>query len=216
MRVITGSARGHALKAPRHMNLRPTPSRVKESLFSSLGDRVSGARVLDLFAGTGAFAIEALSRGATAATLVEKDGRAMALIEANLRKTHLTERARLVRADVRHALERLAREGAVFDLIFADPPYRKGRPSGIGEPADAGLVPGEKDLSWGALVLKSPHLPGLLAPHGALLLEHFRKEILVVPPLFRRVREFSFGDTVVAWLAHGTEINQVVRLKAED
>jgi len=123
LRVITGSAKGYGLKAPRRMKLRPTPARVKEALFSSLAAHIPGARVLDLFAGTGAFGIEALSRGAAEATLVESDRRVVGLIGSNLRKTRLEEHARVLRSDVRQALERLVREEIVFDLIFADPPY---------------------------------------------------------------------------------------------
>ncbi|MBI4026119.1 MAG: RsmD family RNA methyltransferase [Verrucomicrobia bacterium] len=214
MRVITGSAKGYGLKAPRHMKLRPTPSRVKEAVFSSLAQRIPGARVLELFAGTGAFAIETLSRGAAAATLVEKDVRAIRLIEHNLRKTRLEARARVLRADVRHALERLNRERAIFDVIFADPPYQKRAPfmrkspmsPNHPSPDDEGIQdspmasterhPGIA-FSWLAFLLESPLLPGLLAADGVLLIERFKKEIPIESPQWMPTRQFRFGDTVV-------------------
>src|SRR6185295_10758274 len=105
MRVITGSARGHPLKVPKSAATRPTPARAKEAVFSSLGDRVIGARVLDLFAGSGAFGIEALSRGAAAATFVELDGMACATLRENLRTTRLEAGASILDMDATHALE---------------------------------------------------------------------------------------------------------------
>ncbi len=199
MRVITGSAKGYGLKTPRHLNLRPTPARVKEAIFSSLAARVPDARVLDLFAGTGAFAIETLSRGAASATLVEKDRRAVALIESNLRKTLLAPRARVIGTDVRQALDWLARGTVVFDLIFADPPYVKGeRPAPDAAPVRSPSRPLRAPFSWTSFLLESPVLRRLLASGGLLLLERFRKEILPPHPLYRLQREFTFGDTMVA------------------
>lgn len=208
MRVITGSAKGHGLKAPRHPGLRPTPSRVKEAVFSSLAARIPSARILELFAGTGAFSIEALSRGAAAATLVEKDPRAVRLIEANLRKTNLEERARLLRLDVRVAVEYLGRADARFDLIFADPPYSKGRPprgteerpERIQRPCDR--TDFRESSSWLEFLLHSEMVARLLDAEGLLLIEHFKKEIPsesahFIPRQAERHR-FCFGDTVVS------------------
>jgi len=141
MRVISGTAKGHGLKAPKRLKLRPTPARVKEALFSSLAERIAGSRVLELFAGTGAFGIECLSRGAAEVTLVEKDGRAASFIQDNLQKTRLTDRARLLRADVRQALDWLCREQKTFDLIFADPPYLKVNGGNQGSPRYAAGFP---------------------------------------------------------------------------
>jgi 16S rRNA (guanine966-N2)-methyltransferase len=102
--------------------VRPTTDRVKESVFAALGsDRLSGARVLDLYAGTGALALEALSRGAARALLVERDAEAERAIVANLERTGMAERARLRRGDVRSVLAGPAPEE--FDLVFLDPPY---------------------------------------------------------------------------------------------
>ncbi len=205
MRVITGSAKGYGLKAPRRMGLRPTPSRVKEAVFSSLAERIPNARVLELFAGTGAFAIETLSRGAHSATLVEKDGRAITLIRDNLRKTHLEERAQVLRADTRQALEWLQRDGARFDLVFADPPYDKGPPV---ENKPDGRAPRETNFSWLSCLLHSEALPRLLLPTGLLLIEYFKKETAKESPHFTLTREFRFGDTSVGVFTHSSTAAQ--------
>ncbi|HEX2063612.1 MAG TPA: 16S rRNA (guanine(966)-N(2))-methyltransferase RsmD [Acidimicrobiales bacterium] len=121
MRVVAGSARGRRLRAPVGRSTRPTSDRVREAVFNMLASRdaVDGATVLDLFAGTGAMGIEALSRGASAATFVESDGAAVEAIRANLALTGLGGGARVVRADALLWLE----GGGAFDLAFVDPPY---------------------------------------------------------------------------------------------
>jgi 16S rRNA (guanine966-N2)-methyltransferase len=126
MRVVAGVAGGRRLLAPEGRRLRPTSERVREALFNALGslDLVADASVLDLFAGTGALAIEALSRGATAATLVEADARAVAAIRANLDATGLSPQARVVHGDVfRFLADRAAEDLDPFDVALADPPY---------------------------------------------------------------------------------------------
>ncbi len=148
MRVIAGSARGTRLASTRARWLRPTSDRARQALFDWLGARVEGARVLDLFCGTGALGIEALSRGAREAVFVDVREAAFKLVRENLRRAHLEDRAQLVRADVRGALGRLAGLDG-FDLVFADPPY-----------ADARLV---KDLLTSAWKV--------LTPGGLLVLE---------------------------------------------
>ncbi len=194
MRVIAGSAKGFGLSAPKHLGLRPTPERVREAIFSSLAERIPGARVLDLFAGTGAFGIEALSRGAESAVFVEKDGRAMALVADNLRKTRLADRARMFRDDVRHAIEVLAREGATFDLVFADPPYFK--PNEVSRSEDGGGRRREP-FSWTRMLLDSEVLPKLLAPGSLFLLEHFVKDQQIGAAFFETGKSLGFGDSRV-------------------
>src|SRR4051794_32309683 len=118
LRVVAGSVGGLHLVAPK--GARPTTDRVKESLFASLGDVLHGADVLDLFAGSGALAIEALSRGAARAVLVDRDRHAVEAIRANLTTTGFTDRARVHSGPVAQFLHRVAPE-APFDLVFLDP-----------------------------------------------------------------------------------------------
>ena len=120
MRVITGKARGVQLKTPEGMTTRPTADRVKEALFSIINFDIPGARVLDLFGGTGQLGIEALSRGASSAVFVDAGESACRLIKENLRRTKLEDSAKVVRADYLDYLKR-CREN--FDIILLDPPY---------------------------------------------------------------------------------------------
>lgn len=126
MRVIGGKAKGRRLKVPKGHSLRPTASRVKEALFNILPHDLSGLRVLDLFAGSGSLSVEALSRGATEAILVDASSRAEKTIQDNLRASGFLEGSRVWIAPVLRALRSLARRGENFDLIFLDPPYEKG------------------------------------------------------------------------------------------
>ncbi len=123
MRVIAGSAKGIPLQAVPGQGTRPISDRVKESLFNILGDWILDARVLDLFAGTGSVGIEALSRGASRATFVEKHPRAVAVIRENLQRTRLSEPARLVQDDVFKFLEE---EAEAYDLVYVAPPQYQG------------------------------------------------------------------------------------------
>ena len=125
MRVIAGEAGGLRLVAPKGDRTRPTADRVKESLFSALALHVDGAAVLDLYAGSGALAIEALSRGARSGLLVDRAHPATVAIRANLSSTRLGERARVVRRAVEAVLRDPPPPEAPFDLIFLDPPYEQ-------------------------------------------------------------------------------------------
>src|SRR5512145_2444605 len=123
MRVIGGNARGRRLKVPKGRALRPTAARVKEALFNILPRDLSGLRLLDLFAGTGNLTIEALSRGADEAIMVDDSAQSGRAIRENLRRLGLTDRVRLWSMPVERALRQLERRHEAFDLIFADPPY---------------------------------------------------------------------------------------------
>jgi len=124
LRVISGQAKGHPLKAVPGSNTRPTTDKVKEALFSMIGPYFnSGERVLDLFAGTGGLGIEALSRGAESAVFIDSNPQSIDVIRRNLTSTRLVERAVVYRNDARRALKLLQRSGKPFDLIFLDPPY---------------------------------------------------------------------------------------------
>lgn len=123
MRVIAGVARGVRLSSvPR--GVRPTSDRVRESVFNALGQFFDGGGVLDLYAGTGALGIEALSRGCDRAVFVEKDGAAVAAIRENLRRTGLEESAEVIRGDVGRSLETLRGRDCLYRLILLDPPYK--------------------------------------------------------------------------------------------
>ena len=126
MRVVSGSARGTVLTAPDGMQTRPTADRAKEALFSMLMQEVAGCRFLDLFSGSGAIGIEALSRGAAHACFVDNATAAVDVIRRNLEKTKLVSRAEVVRADAMSAVRQLSQRGAVFDIVFLDPPYERG------------------------------------------------------------------------------------------
>ncbi len=176
MRVIAGTARGIPLTAPRDRLTRPVTDRVKETLFAILGDRVIDARVLDLYAGSGALGIEALSRGASHAVFVERGREAVSTIRANLARTHLDERADVVSGDALRFLT-AASDGGAYDLAFLDPPYAE----------RAILAPLER-------------LVPLLAPGAGIVVKHFwRTEVPAATGLVRW-RERRFGETALTFL----------------
>jgi 16S rRNA (guanine966-N2)-methyltransferase len=182
VRVIAGRFRGRRLKGPRgEKTTRPTSDRVREACFSMLGD-LEGTVALDLFAGTGALGIEALSRGARRAVFVERDAAALRVLHGNLKALGLT--APLVEVRAREALGalRTARKaGETYDLVFVDPPYSR-----------AGELEGE----LGAL------LPGLLAPEARVVVESDRRAPLRLALAVERERHY--GDTVITIHRHAT------------
>ena len=126
MRVIAGTARSLPLQTPKGLDTRPTTDRIRETLFNMLSPCVPGCRFLDLFAGSGAIAVEALSRGAAWAVLVEKEAQALRCMRENLAFTRLNGRAEILGMDVMAALSYLEQKNtAPFDIIFMDPPYHK-------------------------------------------------------------------------------------------
>jgi len=131
MRIIGGEAKSRRLRTVKGRAVRPTLGRVRQTLFDMLGEKVVGCRFLDLFAGSGAVGIEALSRGAARAVFVEGDRRAVGRIRENLAETELTGKSRVMAARVETALDRLGTEGEQFDIIFLDPPYD--RPAAAGK-----------------------------------------------------------------------------------
>ena len=124
MRIIAGSARGRSIVAPPGEKTRPTQDYVRESLFNIIRWDVQDARVLDLFAGTGALSLEAVSRGAKEAVLIDMDRDACIAIKKNMETSRLGAQCRLLARDYRQAMDVLAREGQKFDIVFIDPPYR--------------------------------------------------------------------------------------------
>lgn len=123
MRVISGSARGTILKTIQGMETRPTTDRIKETLFNMIQGDLYDSRFLDLFSGSGAIGIEALSRGAASCTFVEQSREAAGCIRDNLAKTHLEDKAALMECDVFSALHRMSDREKPFDIVFMDPPY---------------------------------------------------------------------------------------------
>lgn len=181
MRVIAGSAGGIRLDVPK-LGVRPTMDRVKAAIFSSLGADVIGARVLDLFSGSGALGIEALSRGAASAIFVDEDRQSIATIEKNLAKTKLEGRVR--RQDVFEFLKG-ERSAEPFQIVFADPPYEK-------------LKTGERCTDK---LLTNQMLPQLLAASGTLVLEKRPGEITPNTKLWQVVRRKTYGATEVLFLS---------------
>lgn len=123
MRIIAGTARGMKLKGPRGKEVRPTSDRVREALFSIISYRLEGSAFLDLYAGSGAVGIEALSRGSEKAVFVDHKRENIILIRENLARTGLSERARIIKGDADKVLSRLSLENFKADLIYLDPPY---------------------------------------------------------------------------------------------
>jgi 16S rRNA (guanine966-N2)-methyltransferase len=180
MRVIAGSAGGVRLAVPKH-GVRPTMDRVKAAIFSSLGEAIIDARVLDLFAGSGALGIEALSRGAALAIFVEDDRVSAEMIEQNLAKTRLKGRVR--HQDVFDFL-RQASDAERFRIIFADPPYAKAH----------------RGESHTETLLNNESLPQLLEPNGIFVLEKKPADTLPETKLWRVLRQKTYGATEVLFL----------------
>lgn len=174
MRVVGGDFRGRTLRAVPGRSTRPTADRVRQSLFDLLGQRCDGLRVLDLYAGTGALSLEALSRGAAHATLVEQDAKAAQVIQRNAEELGCADRCTLMRDGVARALPQI--EGP-FDLVFSDPPYA--------------LQAAQETLDALARL-------GLVAPQGRVVLERDRREPgPAAPEGFELAGERRYGDTAV-------------------
>ena len=178
MRIIAGEFKGRRLAAVKG-HIRPTSDKVREAIFSILGPAVAEARVLDLFAGTGALTIEALSRGARDAVLVEEHATALSVLRQNLETLGLNQRVRVLALPVSGALRKLDDQGKQFDLIFLDPPYGKG---------------------LALKTLAALEASGLLRPDARIVAEHSHREILpkdVGRLVLTQARRY--GDTEVAF-----------------
>jgi len=182
MRVIGGNARGRRLKVPKGQTLRPTAGRVKEALFNILPHDLSGTKVLDLFAGTGNVTIEALSRGAAAAILVDSSVESGKAIRENLRRLHLTDRTKVWIMPVARALRFLARHGETFDLIFLDPPYGAG---------------------WLTRSIAAVAGAGLLESSGVIVGEGHWRDRPSFPGGYVVTREARYGETALWFIRAG-------------
>ena len=179
MRVIAGTLGSQRIDAPSGSATRPTSDRVREALFAVLGD-VAGASVLDLYAGSGALGIEALSRGAARATFVEARSAAQSTVRNNLSRLRLTDRSELVPLRVERALKAVLKR-APYTLVFADPPWSD--------------YPRAAEIIW-ALVGS----PGVLAPDARVVVEHPARTELRLPPALEVLDERTWGDTGVTLL----------------
>ncbi len=180
MRVITGSAKGRALKTLEGISVRPTTERVKEAVFSIIQFELEGRRVLDLFAGSGQLGIEALSRGAAQATFIDMDRESIATVKDNLTKTKLAEQAQVIRID---SLAFLQSTNNIYDIAFLDPPYSTGL---LEKALDA---VGEHVAEGGAVICELPatdNLPESTAAglslqkryrHGKVSIALYRKQV---------------------------------------
>lgn len=177
MRVIAGLHRGRRLLGPRGQAIRPTSHRVKEALFSILGERTAGARVLDLYAGTGSIGIEALSRGAGHVTFVETDREALRLVRSNLQQCGLEAYANICACQVSQFFHRGTQWSGPYDIVFCDPPYR---------------------LTPELLTLAGDWQAGWLAEDAVVIIEHSSKEHMpeALGPL-SQTKRYDYGDTAL-------------------
>jgi len=179
VRIIAGQARGRVLAAPKGMDTRPTQGKVRESLFNILRPWLHQARVLDLFAGSGALALAALSQGAQSAVMVDSDRSAQAAIEKNIAVVGVKGQAELFRCDWKMALKKL--EGRRFDLIFLDPPYRM---ENLSQP-----------LAEAAAFLEED---------GLVVFEHLKNLPPQTPAGLEMTRQKDYGDTVISFYQRET------------
>jgi 16S rRNA (guanine966-N2)-methyltransferase len=178
VRIIAGSAGGRHIRVPPGKEVRPTTDRVREALFSHLGSRVSTARILDLFAGSGALGLESLSRGARSAVFVERSRTAARILEANVRQLGFDGQSRILVQDALRFLETHV-PTAPFTLIFLDPPY------------DTPL--------WASLLRVLAQRP-LLDPEGVVVTEHPSHRPFPVPEHFDVIRSRNYGTTATTTL----------------
>ncbi len=185
MRVSGGNSGGRVLKVPKGLDVRPTPDLVKQAVFNSLGNRVLQARVLELFGGSGALSLEALSREAAHALCVEISSRHAHHIRDNARKMGLdSSRFDLLVDDALKAVAHLAAAGRQFELILADPPYGEKNV-------------GRRSSSFAQKLLDLPQLPALLTPAGVFILGHTKRDTLDFPAALQETKMLKHGDSVM-------------------
>lgn len=170
MRVISGEKKGLRLKAVPGKGTRPTTDKVREALFNIIGPYFEGGRVLDLFAGSGALSIEALSRGLNDAVLIENDQTALKTIRENLAHAQLQKKASVYRTDAKGALQKLSKNTERFDIIFLDPPYNLNL-----LPEFLELIDQNQLLSDNGLIV-CEHETGLVLPDEAVTFEQIRSQ----------------------------------------
>jgi 16S rRNA (guanine966-N2)-methyltransferase len=186
MRIIAGRFKGLRLASPRSKGVRPTADRVREALFSILGNAVEESRVLDLFAGTGAFGFEALSRGALFAVFVDKDRQVVNALHRNTETLGIAEQVRILNLNASTAMKKLAEETEKFEIIFLDPPYNS---------------------DWINKVALDPVLPNVLQSGGLLVIERDSKHgTLQAPSWFEKRFSRKYGGTLVEIFQFGSDL----------
>jgi 16S rRNA (guanine966-N2)-methyltransferase len=189
MRITGGKHARRILKAPKGLDVRPTPDLVKQAVFNSLGTRVQGARVLELFAGTGALSLECLSRGATSALCVELSQKHAAILRQNFEMTGLPPEALQIRVqDAFTAITQLAEVTQQFDLILADPPYGEKNV-------------GRRSTSLAQRLLDDSKLPQIIASGGLFVLGHARRDTLSIPEVWIEKKVLKHGDNMMRFLS---------------
>ncbi len=184
MRVIGGTSGGRILKVPKGYDVRPTPGQVKQALFNSLGERVVGARILELFGGSGALSIESISRGAIGAVCVELAPRHARMITANATALGLNPKLFELRMqDVFVAIPQLLALGRQFELILADPPYGEKNV-------------GHRSTSFAQKLLDLESLPRLLPEGGRFCLGHSKRDTLEIPAYWSEAKVLKHGDSI--------------------
>ena len=191
MRITGGHAARRILKVPKGLDVRPTPDLVKQAIFNSLGARVVDARVLELFAGSGALSLECLSRGAASVMCVEKSHHHAEFIRSNAAAAGYGEILEVRTQDVFPALHQLAASGRQFDLILADPPY--GEKNG-----------NRRSTSFAQQLLDDRHLPQVLAPGGRFVVGHTKRDTLELVAPWVEVKLLKHGDTVMRFFEKST------------
>jgi 16S rRNA (guanine966-N2)-methyltransferase len=190
MRVIAGTLGGRRLRAPKGLGTRPTPDRVREALFAAL-EPIAELRVLDLYSGSGALGIEAVSRGAAHVVMVERSRAALGTLRGNLQELRLGAEITLLAAAVEHALGSISQLGP-YDLVLADPPY-------------ADVASGQVAAVLGQLLERQ----GMLAPTGRVVLEHAARDPAPELRTVRLERTRKYGDTALSlYLPHDTGVQR--------
>jgi len=188
MRITGGQWTGRPIAVPPGQGVRPTPYKVRQAIFNSLGEWILGRTVLELFAGSGALSLECLSRGATATLCVEKSARHAQFLRRNGAVAGPGQWDLRVQ-DAPVAVRQLAEASRVFEFICADPPY--------GDKT----MPGQRSASWAQRLLDDEHLPGLLAPDGRLMIGHAKRDQIEIPPPWHENKTLKHGDT---WIRFAT------------
>lgn len=180
MRIITGRARGLQLTTPKNMDVRPTADRVKESVFNIIGSKIIGARVLDLFAGTGNLGLESWSRGAEAITFIDESKESLRLVESNIAKCRAQADCMVIKGNAVNVIDRLYRQGQRFDFAFCDPPYNKG---------------------WLDKIVAALKAAPLFKEGGYLIVERAcHEEITLLPQEYELVRSEKYGETLIDFI----------------